>query len=165
MEDGVQDKGWPVRMERDAFQVIERTLHLPTFDERGATTVYQPVSFLGFILSANGVAVDPAKIDAIISWPKLKSIHNVRSFIGLATFYRRFIPGFSGITAPITDILKRDKFEWTSATDQAFELLKKHMTEAPVLKLQDFNKVFEVACDNSGVGIGGVLSQEGHPIE
>ncbi|XP_078431101.1 putative mitochondrial protein AtMg00860 [Wolffia australiana] len=110
-------------------------------------------------------ALDPSKIDAIVSWPKLKSIHDVRSFIGLATFYRRFILGFSGIMTPITDILKGEKFEWTSSADQTFELLKKHMTEAPVLKLPDFNKVFEAACDASGVGIGGVLSQEGHPIE
>ncbi|XP_078433680.1 uncharacterized protein LOC144704972 [Wolffia australiana] len=111
------------------------------------------------------VAVDPSKIDAIVSLRKLKSIHNICSFIGLATLYRRFIPGFSGVTAPIMDILKRDTFEWTSDADQAFKLLKKLMTEAPVLKLPDFNKVFEVACDASGVGIGGVFSQQGHPIE
>ncbi|XP_078438327.1 uncharacterized protein LOC144708759 [Wolffia australiana] len=73
--------------------------------------------------------------------------------------------GFSGITGPITDILKSDKFEWTGMADQAFELLKKLMTEAPVLKLPDFSDVFEVACDASGVCIGGVLSQRGHPIE
>ncbi|XP_078435016.1 uncharacterized protein LOC144706013 [Wolffia australiana] len=73
--------------------------------------------------------------------------------------------GFSGITVPITDILKSDKFEWTGMADQAFELLKKLMTEAPVLKLPDFSDVFEVSCDASGVGIGGVLSQRGHPIE
>ncbi|XP_078447377.1 uncharacterized protein LOC144716175 [Wolffia australiana] len=116
-------------------------------------------------LPTQGVAVDPAKVEAIVSWPKLKSIHDARSFIGLATFYRRFIPGFSGITAPITDILKGEKFEWTATADRAFELLKKLMTEAPVLKLPDFGDVFEVACDASGVGIGGVLSQQGHLIE
>ncbi|XP_078434274.1 uncharacterized protein LOC144705461 [Wolffia australiana] len=119
----------------------------------------------GFILSSHGVAADPAKIDAITTWPKLKSIHDARSFVALATFYQRFIPGFSGVTTPIMDILKNDKFEWTPSADKAFELLKKLMTEAPVLKLSDFNKVFEVACDASGIGIGGVLSQDGHPIE
>ncbi|XP_078447034.1 putative mitochondrial protein AtMg00860 [Wolffia australiana] len=117
------------------------------------------VSFLGFILSSKGVAANPAKVEAITTLPKLKNVHDIRSFMGLATFYRRFIPGFSGVTASITDLLKREQFEWTPAADHAFELVKKLMTEAPVLRLPDFSKVFEVSC------AGGVLSQEGHPIE
>ena len=69
------------------------------------------------------------------------------------------------MTAPLTDCLKKETFLWTEAAEQAFERVKALITQAPILRLPDFGKVFEVACDASGVGIGGVLSQEGHPIE
>ena len=123
------------------------------------------VSFLGFILSARGVAADPAKISAIKTWPPLKDVHDLRSFIGLATFYRRFVPNFSGVATPITDLIRLERFDWTKAAEKAFEELKRLMTEAPVLRLPDFERVFKVACDASRIGIGGVLSQEGHPVE
>ena len=123
------------------------------------------VSFLGFIVSAQGVSADPEKVRAISSWPRPSTIHDVRSFIGLATFYRRFVQNFSYVTAPITDCLKLEPLQWTEAAEQAFDRLKALMTQAPVLQLPDFSKVFEVACDASSVGIGGVLSQDGHPVE
>ncbi|XP_078447399.1 putative mitochondrial protein AtMg00860 [Wolffia australiana] len=123
------------------------------------------VSFIGFIISAHGVSANPTNIEAINSWPQPKDIHEVRSFMGLTTFYRRFIPGFSSITAPIIDLIRLGKFEWTKAADKAFEEVKRCMTEAPMLRLSDFNKVFEVACDASGVGINGVLNQDRHLVE
>lgn len=122
------------------------------------------VYFLGFIISDQGVEADPTKVQAIKNWPAPHNFSEVRSFHGLATFYRRFIRNFSAIMAPITECLKSKNFLWTTAADKAFTEIKIKIGEAPVLKLSDFSKIFEVACDASHVGIGGVLSQESHPI-
>ena len=103
------------------------------------------VQFLGFVVSADGVSADPEKIRAIEEWPEPKTIRNVRSFHGLATFYRRFIKGFNTVMAPTTDCLKKEEFNWYHAATKAFVEIKKRMVSAPVMRLPDFSKVFEVA--------------------
>ncbi|KAK1621401.1 hypothetical protein QYE76_026918, partial [Lolium multiflorum] len=123
------------------------------------------VIFLGYVVSQHGVEVDVSKIEAIQNWPTPMNASQVRSFHALAGFYRRFVPNFSTIAAPLNDLTKKGViFEWGAAQDHAFDELKRLLTSAPLLALPDFNKQFEIECDASGIGIGGVLMQEGHPI-
>lgn len=122
------------------------------------------VTFLGYLVSAQGIRVDDKKIQAIKDWPVPQSIQQVRSFHGLASFYKRFIKKFSTIVAPMTKITKFKQFHWNSSAQLAFEELKKQLSSTPVLALPCFLEVFEVECDSSGVGIGAVLSQLGRPI-
>ncbi|WZZ15735.1 hypothetical protein YC2023_108824 [Brassica napus] len=121
--------------------------------------------FLGFVVSSQGLKVDEEKIKAIQDWPTPTTIGQVRSFHGLASFYRRFVKDFSTIAAPMTSVIKKNvSFVWGPAQEESFNKLKYSLTHAPVLTLPDFNKTFEIECDASGTGIGAVLTQGGRPV-
>ena len=123
------------------------------------------VQFLGHILSAEGVAVDPSKVKDVLDWKPPTTVHQVRSFLGLAGYYRRFILDFSKVSKSITELLKNQvKFAWSSDCEEAFQTLKRLLTTAPVLAQPDIKKPFDVYCDASGIGIGCVLMQEGRVI-
>jgi hypothetical protein len=125
----------------------------------------EEIQFLGHVLSANGIAVDPSKVKDILEWKPLTTVHQVRSFLGLASYYRRFIPDFSKIVKPITSLLKIEtKFSRSSRCNEAFEQLKVLFTTAPVLAQPDIEKPFDVYCDASSSGLGCVLMQEGRVI-
>ena len=116
---------------------------------------------LGFVVSSKGVHVAESKIEAIKTWPQPTNLQQVRSFLGLAGFYHRFVKYFSTIAAPLHALSKKNApFVWGPLQSTAFDELKSLLTHAPILALPNFDKTFEVHCDASGAGIGGVLMQE-----
>ena len=118
------------------------------------------VVFLGFVVSSKGVEVDSEKVKAIQEWPTPKSASEVRSFHGLASFYRRFVRDFSIIATPLNEIIKKNVgFRWEKEQENAFNTLKEKLCIAPILHLLDFSKIFEIECDASGIGIGAILMQ------
>ncbi|KAD4586490.1 hypothetical protein E3N88_24091 [Mikania micrantha] len=118
------------------------------------------VQLLGQIVNEKGIHVDPAKIEAIKNWEAPKTSTEVRQFLGLAGYYRRFIEGFSKITQPLTALThKGTKYNWTDKQETAFQLLKQKLCSAPILSLPEGTEDFVVYCDTSAQGLGCVLMQ------
>ncbi|GJV51419.1 putative reverse transcriptase domain-containing protein [Tanacetum coccineum] len=118
------------------------------------------VQFLGHVIDSEGIHVDPAKIEAIKDWASPKTPTEIRQFLGLAGYYRRFIEGFSKIARPMTKLTQKSvKFEWGEKAEAAFQLLKQKLCSAPILALPEGSENFVVYCDASHKGLGAVLMQ------
>jgi hypothetical protein len=119
------------------------------------------VSFLGHVISLEGITVNLGKVRDVLDWKPPTSVTQVCSFHGLTGYYRRFIPNFSKISKPITELMKKgNKCVWCQHCDEAFKTLMKLLTTSPVLAQLDIAKAFDVYCDASGTGLGCVLMQE-----
>jgi hypothetical protein len=123
------------------------------------------VPFLGHVISVEGIAVDPSKVQEVLDWKSPRLVMQIHSFLGLAGYYCRFIPNFSKITKPMTKLLDKDtKFKWSPQCEEAFLTLKELLTTTPVLAQPNIDQPFNVYCDASGTGIGGALMQGGRAI-
>ncbi|GJU29316.1 peroxidase 64 [Tanacetum coccineum] len=122
------------------------------------------VVFLGHVITAAGVHVEQEKISAIQSWPVPTSVKEVRGFLGLTGYYRRFVRNYGMIARSLTALTKKDGFVWSTETLTAFHKLKQALMSTMVLRLPDFSKDFTVECDASSEGAGAILSQEDHPV-
>jgi hypothetical protein len=120
------------------------------------------IPYLLHVISDEGIVVDPAKVEDIMEWNALMNVFKVRSFVGLARYYRRFVEGFSKITNPITELQKNNnKFFWIEKGVEAFRRLKELLITSPILKVPDMDADFLVCTDTSKEGLGRVLMQDG----
>ena len=121
---------------------------------------------MGHVVSKEGITVDPAKIEAVSKWPAPKNVTEIRSFLGLAGYYRRFVEGFARIAAPLTALTKKGKkYEWTTKCEEHFQELKHKLTSAPILTIPVVEEGnFVIYSDASKIGLGAVLMHNGKVI-
>jgi hypothetical protein len=125
----------------------------------------QEIRYLGHILSSAGVHTDPDKVTAVLHWPPPANVRELRGFLGLAGFYRKFVRHFAIIAKPLTQLLKKHQlFVWTHEHQQAFAALQQALCSAPVLGIPNFSRQFAIETDACQTGVGAVLLQDGHPL-
>ncbi|GMJ08032.1 hypothetical protein HRI_004472400 [Hibiscus trionum] len=124
----------------------------------------QEVDYLGYVITNGVIAMDGSKVECILNWPKPGSVKELRGFLGLSGYYRRFVKGYDTIARPLTNLLKKGGWKWGPSEDLAFEKLKQAVSNAPVLTLPDFSEEFSVETDASEKGVGAVLVQKGKPL-
>jgi hypothetical protein len=115
------------------------------------------VEYLGHVITEQGVATDPFKIQAIVDWLIPQNLKQLRGFLGLTSYYRRYVKGYDSISKPLTLLLKKDTEGWNEEATNTFNQLKALMTSAPVLALPNFTKAFVVETDASLTSIGAIL--------
>ena len=147
----------------DVFRVL-RENQLYANPEK-CTFAVEEISFLGHIVGDGKIRMDEKKVKAVRDWDPPANASELRSFLGLVNYYRKFIRGHSAVAAPLTNLLRKGQiWDWSPTCQQAFVKLKAAVTSEPVLSLPDFEKPYEVYSDASDVALGGVLMQDGHPI-
>ncbi|XP_027941058.1 uncharacterized protein LOC114194848 [Vigna unguiculata] len=110
----------------------------------------EEVQFLGHVISSHGIVVDPSKIDTVMKWERPRTVTEVRSFLGLVGYYRRFVEGLSKMVSPLTQLTRKDQpFSWTEKCEECFEEMKKRLTTTSILAIPNTSKKFEVYCDAS----------------
>ena len=125
----------------------------------------EKVAFLGHVVSKDGISVDPSKVEAVSKWPQPTTVSEIRSFLGLAGYYRRFVEGFSKIASSLTNLTRKNvKFQWTDACERSFKELKQRLVSAPILAIPTSSGGLVVYSDASKCGLGCVLMQNGRII-
>ena len=156
----------PEEHQQHLRQVLEILRKHKLYAKLSKCSFFQPaVDFLGHTISAKGISMDEHKVKAIQDWPQPANLKELRSFLGLAAYYMKFVPHHAAIAAPLTDLLHHDaKWDWTPACQQSFSALKQAVSAADVLAIPDPNQGFTVATDASDYAIGAVLEQNGRPV-
>ncbi|CAO2206554.1 unnamed protein product [Urochloa humidicola] len=145
------------------LQILQQ--HNFLLKESKCSFAQQQLEYVGHIISAQGVATSPDKVQAVAEWPKPTNLKQLRGFLGLSGYYRKFIRHYALYSKPLSDLLKKDvPFLWTDQHQQCFNTLKKALTSAPVLALPNFTKPFTIETDASASGVGAVLMQDNHLI-
>lgn len=160
----IYSRSWEAHINhlRTVFSILKSHYFFAKFSK--CIFAQESVDYLGHIVSKKGVEVDSKKIQAMVEWPIPTNVKQLREFLGLTGYYRKFVKGYAQIAFPLTELLKKNKLSWGSEAQKSFEKLKTKMTQTPVLMLPHFAKLFVVETDASAVGIGVVLPQEGHPL-
>lgn len=138
-----------VEEHRGHLETVLRCLqeHKLYVNEKKCLFGQQKLDYLGHMVSGEGVLVNQTKIEAMLKWPKPCSLKELRGFLGLMGYHRRFVKGYAKLASPLTDLLKKDGFNWNEQAEVAFIKLKKAMTKVPVLALPDFSQEFVVEID------------------
>lgn len=155
MEQHIQDL-------RRVFELLSRDQWLVKLSK--CRFAQESIAYLGHVVSAQGVGTDPTKINSIQQWPQPTDIKQLRSFLGLAGYYRKFVQHFAVLARSLNDLLKKGSLlVWTAAHSSAFEALKSALMVAHMLVLPDFNKPFQLQTDASESGVGAVLFKTDTP--